>query len=149
MTQSTFPGSQPQTSATLQLPAVGDGSAGWLVSVALVLAGGFMWLRRRVSRDNTEIVKDRAEGTMLQIALHERDKAMADAREAWKQRTSDAQEIAGLRAKNNYLEEEVTRLRGDIQRANGYLAQVLQAMRTMNPEFQLVPIDATGLPEVG
>lgn len=136
------------TAAQAPMPTVpsvplGD-AAGWYLSGAFGLVATLMWLRRRVSRDNAEIVKDRAEGTLLQIALQERDKAMEDARKAWAQRTTDAEKIAGLRAENEYLKGEVSRLRDSFARVDNHLAQVLQAVRAVNPQFELVPITTTG-----
>lgn len=89
------------------------------LSVALGAIGGalaiFVSFRRRLSRDNTEVAKDRAETNLVQTLREERDKAMADAREAWDRRTKDAQAIAKLTTENEYLKRDMQRLEGEVQ----------------------------------
>ena len=100
-------------------PEVNGETAGWLTGGVAAFITGLLWLRRRTSRDGLEVIKDRTEGKMLQTAIEERDKAMAQANEAWSQRTTDAGTIARLGAENEYLKRELAaaqQLITDIQR---------------------------------
>lgn len=88
-------------------PEVNGETAGWLGMAVATLVSGVLWLRRRTSRDGVELIKDRTEGKLLQTAIDERDKAMAQARDAWSQRTADAGALGQLRAENEYLKREL------------------------------------------
>lgn len=87
-------------------PVSGE-TAGVLGGGVMALVGAILWLRRKTSRDGVELIKDRTEGKLLQTALEERDKAMAQAREAWSHRTTDAGTIGQLTAENDYLKREL------------------------------------------
>jgi len=88
-------------------PEVNGETAAWLTGGVTAFITCLLWLRRRTSRDGLEVIKDRTEGKMLQTAIEERDKAMAQAADAWSQRTDDAATIARLGAENEYLKREL------------------------------------------
>lgn len=74
---------------------------------AAALIWGILWLRRRTSRDSTEMVKDRAESHILTVMQRERDQAVKDRDEAWSYRTSDAQAIARLQVEKQGLHDQL------------------------------------------
>lgn len=84
------------------LTAAGAAGIGVATSVAA--------LRRRMSTDRTQRVSDKVESEFVELLLKERDKALADAREAWRVRQIDAEAIARLTSQNVYQQEEITRL---------------------------------------
>lgn len=94
---------QPDTSP---YPVSGEqiGGIGFFVASAI---GAVLYLRRRLPKDKLEALKDRTEGLMLNEARAERDKAMADAREAWSQLNAMQFKQGGLTAENEYLKREL------------------------------------------
>jgi len=91
---------------------------GSVVGAVLSVAGGLLWLRRRMSRDRLEVKKDSAETQLLEIIIKERNAAMDDAREAWSNRAADSKligalqaEVHGLRELNQKTNNEVELLR--------------------------------------
>lgn len=66
-----------------------------------------LYMRRRLPKDKLEALKDRTEGLMLNEARADRDKAMADAREAWSQLNAMQRTYGELTAENNYLKEQL------------------------------------------
>lgn len=76
-----------------------------------------MWLRRKVSRDGLEIIKDRGEGTLVQTLLEvnaklvsENERLMKVANEAWSVRNEDAVRIAQLEGLVEQLRRDMRRL---------------------------------------
>jgi MFS superfamily sulfate permease-like transporter len=65
---------------------------------------------RRVSRDRTEIAKDRAEQTSLAKLLAERDTAITESREFWRLRQLDGASIARLENRCANQQREIKRL---------------------------------------
>lgn len=73
--------------------------------------------RRKASRDNTEIVKDRVEGDLIanmmrdrEAVIKERDAAAASERIAWTEHNKVTVENAGLKATVEYQQREIARL---------------------------------------
>jgi hypothetical protein len=106
-------------------------SAG-IISALLTLVGGMMWLRRRISRDSVEGVKDRSEKSLVQTLQHERDSAVNSEKEAWKTRTDDAKRIGELTSEvkhltrtNVALMEDVTMLRVEVKALRDMLHSLL------------------------
>lgn len=83
--------------------------AGW-GAAAVAFAGSAALLRRRLSRDRTEIAKDTVEATFVQRLLQERDTAQADARAAWQARQGDAEIIARLTSLATGQAAEISRM---------------------------------------
>jgi hypothetical protein len=111
----------------------------WLLGAVGSAIATLLWLRRKTSRDSTEIAKDRAEQNLVQTLTLERDKAMADAREAWARRTADAEQIAGLKSENEYLKRDVERLGKQVNDLTLRLDMVTSALSTIKPDFRLPP----------
>lgn len=95
-------------------PEVNGQTAGWLTAAIAGLVSGVFWLRRKTSRDGVELIKDRTEGKLLQTTIEERNKAMAEAREAWSQLNSMQYAQGGLAAENEYLKRELDAARQQI-----------------------------------
>lgn len=66
-----------------------------------------LYMRRRLPKDKLEALKDRTEGLMLNEARADREKAMADAREAWSQLNAMQRTFGELKAENGYLKEQL------------------------------------------
>lgn len=87
-------------------------------------------LRRRVSKSNLDVGKDKAELSIIEKALVERDRAMEEARQAWDVRTADAAKIAAFEVtvrmvteENRQLREEMKKLREEVQRMRDELTR--------------------------
>jgi molecular chaperone GrpE (heat shock protein) len=102
--------------------------AGWSAAVLTAVGGGAL-LRRRLSRDRTEITKDRVESEFLVLLLKERDQAFASAREAWRQREEDAQSIARLTSQTAFQQAEIDRLHAEFQRFKRMIARLYPTTR--------------------
>jgi hypothetical protein len=114
-----------------------DGPVSWAISALVAFFGAVLWLRRRTSRDNTEIAKDRAETNLVSVLREERDRAMNEAREAWARRTGDAEKIAHLEAENGFLKRDVQALSNQVNELKQQLGLVFNAIRTIKPDFAL------------
>lgn len=82
----------------------------------LGLGGGAAFLRRRLSRDRTEMTKDRTESRFVELLLEERDRALASAKEAWKGAQMSSEAIARLGAQNAHQAGEIDRLVRELER---------------------------------
>ena len=91
------------------LTALGPSLAGW-GAAGVGLAGSLALLRRRLSRDQTEMTKDRMETNFIERLLKDRDAAMAEEREAARMRQVDTEAIARLTAQNEHQAREIARL---------------------------------------
>jgi predicted nucleic acid-binding Zn-ribbon protein len=117
----------------------------WLAAAGTAVAaigGAVLVLRRKLSRDNVEIVKDRLEADALprlvETLREERDDAMAEIRRIRDQRTVDAEIIARLMSDKAHLEAEARRQRADYRRM----------VRELPPPIQRVLRD-TGFADLG
>jgi hypothetical protein len=137
--------------------SVPDGfyAGGGVLGVATTLVVLALGLRKRLSRDNLELTKDRAE-TDLIASLHSTIKSLNEnntkldqnAREAWSTRAADAKQIGELSSKVEYLtranqelREENTLLRASVESMRGQLNQMYQMMRQMVPESNRAAFD--------
>ena len=77
-------------------------------------AGGFLLMWARGSRTATGASKDKAERDIMATLIVERDKAMAQAADAWRHRTADAEAIARLTAENQSLHRDIVRMAEEI-----------------------------------
>lgn len=125
-----------QTAAAFDLPATAI-SGGGVIGIAVTLILGFMGLRRRWSKDNLELTKDRAETNLIAsyqktIAdLEERNKRLDEnAREAWKSRAEDAKRIGELTAKVENLTTTNQNLEKRITELSAMVAQMMQQRAT-------------------
>ena len=104
-----------------ELSAAGAAGVGVAGSVAL--------LRRRLSRDKSEMVKDRAEDQILQTALVERDEARAETRAIWLARADDVAACARLTAQNEHQAAEIARLELEFSAQKRMLARLFPEAR--------------------
>jgi hypothetical protein len=103
--------------------------------------GGLAVMRRRLSRDRTEMTKDRVESDFFKVLLKERDEALAQAREAWLARRVDAESIAKLTAQNSYQQAEIERLKHDFAAFKRLIVRLSPSLRPfMESEFG-IPTD--------
>lgn len=104
---------------------------GWTAAATAVIgaAGGAAVLRRRLSRDKTEMTKDRVESEFVVLLLKERDEALASAREAWRVRQVDAESIARLQSQNLFQEQEIQRLKQEFGAFKRLIARLYPATR--------------------
>lgn len=120
-----------ETQSPGMLPIHINGTAGEATSIGFLLsmvAGAIFYVRRRMSRDNTEVIKDRGEGFLVTSFMQdrerlqkeheaevlrlstERDAARASERTAWTTANTTAVENARLQSENEYQQRELTRL---------------------------------------
>lgn len=83
--------------------------AAWGAGI-IALATSIAVLVRRLSRDRTEMTKDRVESTFVETLQTERDEAIATARDAQRERQIAGEAIARLAAHNEFLRRENLRL---------------------------------------
>jgi hypothetical protein len=108
------------------------------VGGALGTVGSVMFLRRKNSRDNAEMARDRSEENHLTALRLERDEAMRDAREAWTTRTADAQKIAHLTAENEALRRDIARMLIEFDRLERHLQKLQRAVVRLVPDAAAV-----------
>jgi hypothetical protein len=126
--------------------------AAWTAAItgSIGAAGGAALLRRRLSRDRTEMTKDRVESQFVVLLLKERDDAMENAgkawdnaREAWRMRQVDAESIARLTSQNQFQQQEIERLKTDFAAFKRLIARLYPATRNFLesdfPEPDLTP----------
>lgn len=117
--------------------------AGSIFLAAATVVGGILWFRRKVSRDSTELIKDSSEGKLVKILMDERDTKAAEAKEAWALYNEMVKEHGLLKARNEYLDREVTRLTNELGAVNAKLDEVRQdlyKLRRSVPETGPAPL---------
>jgi hypothetical protein len=111
--------------------------AGW-TAAGIGLAGSAALLRRRLSRDRTEMTKDRAESNLVELLLRERDEAQKIAREAQSARHAAAEAVARLMAKTESQAAEIARLQREFTAFKRMLARVYPDTRLfLGSDFQV------------
>lgn len=120
---------------------------GWTAAATAVIgaAGGAALLRRRLSRDKTEMTKDRVESEFFTLLLKERDEALANAREAWRVRQVDAESIARLTSQNIYQQQEIERLKQEFASFRRLIARLFPATRAFLESDFPIPTDLAPL----
>lgn len=102
------------------------------------LAGGAALVRRRLSRDSTEMVKDRAESDvvarlerMVEAANTQAAGATAQATADREHRIANAQMIARLSAENDYLRRDLERVSAERDESRSHLDTLTGGVRRM------------------
>ncbi len=88
----------------MEIPSIGQ--SGGVLGGVITVIGVILTIRRRTSKDNLEIAKDKAETNFVKVLQNEREEALKSAAEAWKQRTEDAKAISRLTAELDYMTRE-------------------------------------------
>jgi hypothetical protein len=116
---------------------------GWTAAATAVIgaAGGAALLRRRLSKDHTEMTKDRVESEFVVLLLRERDDALESAREAWRVRQVDAESIARLTSQNAYQQQEIERLKAEFAAFKRLIARMYPATRVFLESDFSKPVD--------
>lgn len=98
------------------LPVTPESAYG-IGGLAMAAGVALLWLRRRLSRDTLEAVKDRAEGGLVKTLMEvnaglvkENERLMQTANEAWKVRNADAVRIATLEGQLEAMRRDLERL---------------------------------------
>lgn len=125
---------QPDTSP---YPVNGEqlGGIGGFVLTAL---GVILWLRRKLPKDTLAAHKDRTEGLMLNEARAERDKALADARDAWSQLNAMQYKQGALSAEVDYLKRELDAARELVSEIRRGVQQVGQKVDVAESNLKTV-----------
>lgn len=112
---------------------------GGAMGMVLSVVGAILYVRRRLSRDNTAIAHEQSERNMLNKMSAERDRAMSAAEEAWRTRAEDAKligqltgEVKHLTEANQNLIQDVESLRKDIKELREVLSFMLPTVPGMN-----------------
>jgi chromosome segregation ATPase len=94
-----------------------------ILGTTVAIVGAVMTIRKRLSHDSLGISRDRSEQNLMKSLegtikslREERDKANAEAAEAWSTRTEDAKKIAKLESKVEYLEKRENDLAKKLER---------------------------------
>lgn len=98
-----------------------------LGAIVGAFAIGLLAMWARASKTATGARKDQAERDIIATLGVERDKAMAQAAEAWRQRTSDAKDVARLTAENESLHRDIARMAEEIAKLRRSV-DILRAM---------------------
>lgn len=109
------------------------------------LVGGAAVIRRRLVRDQTETIKDRAEGDFVVTLLKERDEAQADARTAWEARQKDTELIGRLTSQTEYQRQEIERLKKEFAAFKRQVARLYPDARAF-VQSDFAPPDLDPLP---
>ena len=96
----------------IPLPDAPEGSSLWSLGAGAL--GALIYLRKFISRQNVEVNRDSAESNLIKTLQEERDKAMADAREAWKTKAEDAKLIGELTSEVRALRETILELKQEV-----------------------------------
>jgi chromosome segregation ATPase len=107
---------------------LGPGTATWLGGTGTVLLGGFLWLRRFLSKDATDRAMDNADiGTVRRLnELLDTERNRANAAEA------RADQFAKER---NELAAAVGRMEGRIEALTGQVAQLTERVASQSAEI--------------
>ena len=119
---------------TIQIPegvAVGGGG----VTLLLAIVYTVLSLRRRLSRDNVEVVKDRTESELITKLVQERDKYLENAREAWRTRAEDAKRIGELSTQVQHLTEDNENLRRNVKQLRTEVTRLVALVQEHMPSF--------------
>ncbi len=128
--------------------AVPEGAAvgGSILGVVLFAIGTVLTLRKKLSKDNLEITKDRAETDLIKTyqdtirTLQEQNaKLDINARDAWRTRAEDAKRIGELTSKvehlsevNASMEKTIEQLRGEVSAAHQTTNELREEIRTLH-----------------
>lgn len=122
----------------------GGGGIGFSIGLtATAVVAGILYFRRKLSRDSTEIIKDRADGKFTQQLMESLEARSAEAKEAWAKFNELNAEVGELRAANAYLKREVDRLVGELAKAQDKLDSVrkdLWELRKSAPDSGHAPL---------
>jgi hypothetical protein len=119
-------------------------NAGGWGTLGAGVASTVMLLRRRWSRDQTEMTKDRAESHLIITAMAERDEARAEARAAWASQQADGAAIARLTAQNEQQAREIQRLTQEFAAFKRMMARMHPETRDfLGTDFQPMPKEPT------
>jgi chromosome segregation ATPase len=121
---------------TAEFPPIADHALGILGSIGMVIAT-VLHLRRRVSRDNAEITKDRVESDILERATRERDESRESERKAWSEHNKLAVECAKLRSDNEYAQREIKRLTDTVAEMQKMLDEVKVRLRHLSGGYDI------------
>lgn len=117
---------------------LGPGTATWLGGTGTVLLGGFLWLRKFLSKDATDRAMDSADiGTVRRLnELLDTERARANAAEA------RADQFAKER---NELAAAVGRMEGKIEALTSQVAQLTATVTTQSDEIARLRTKLGGL----
>jgi len=117
---------------------LGPGTATWLGGTGTVLLGGFLWLRKFLSKDATDRAMDNADiGTVRRLnELLDTERARANAAEA------RADQFAKER---NELAAAVGRMEGKIEALTSQVAQLTATVTTQSDEIARLRTKLGGL----
>lgn len=93
------------------------------------LLAAILYMRRKISRDGVEMVKDRVESDILTAVIKERELAMKDAREAWSQLNQLVGENAMLKERAASQKAELDRLYSHVDRLQNYANELKKAIK--------------------
>lgn len=116
------------TGAKMDPTDLGPGTATWLGGTGTVLLGGFLWLRKFLSKDATDRAMDNADiGTVRRL-----NELLDSERAARKESDARADQFAKER---NELAAAVGRMEGKIEALTGQVAQLTDKVTSQSAEI--------------
>ncbi|MCK0542771.1 DUF3450 domain-containing protein [Pseudomonas syringae pv. aptata] len=107
---------------------LGPGTATWLGGTGTILLGGFLWLRKLLSRDATDRAMDNADiGTARRL-----NELLDSGRLARKEAEARADQFAKER---NELAAAVGRMEGKVEALTGHVAQLTEKVTSQSAEI--------------
>ncbi|PBP99398.1 chemotaxis protein [Pseudomonas congelans] len=117
---------------------LGPGTATWLDGTGTILLGGFLWLRKFLSRDATDRAMDNADiGTVRRL-----NELLDSERIARKEAEARADQCAKER---NELAAAVGRMEGKIEGLTGQVAQLTDKVTSQSAEIALLRSQLGGI----
>lgn len=120
------------------------GAVGTLIFIVLAF-------RKRISRDNLELTKDRAETNLIQTyqetiknLQEQNNKLDANAREAWRTRAEDAKRIGELSSKVEHLTDINESLQKNVDKMQTRIEDLVSLLRTLVPHEEAVHLIVHG-----
>lgn len=111
------------------------GSLGGLMVAGV---GGFMFARRRLSRDGVELVKDRAEINVVEQLTKQRDEALAEKNMATDEKNSSRQEMEALRKDLEIAKKQVEDMKAQTELLEELTGRLGVALENAKKQMQLV-----------
>jgi SMC interacting uncharacterized protein involved in chromosome segregation len=117
---------------------LGPGTATWLTGTGTVLLGGFLWLKKFLSKEATERAMDNADiGTVRRL-----NELLDSERTARKESEARADQFAKER---NELAAAVGRMEGKIESLSGQVSQLTDKVTTQSDEISRLRLQLGGV----
>lgn len=111
------------------------GSLGGLTAAGV---GGFMFARRRISRDGVELVKDRAEIDVVEQLIKQRDEAISERITVTEEKKTLRQEIENMRRDLDIAQRQVDDMKAQTELLEELTGRLSVALEVAKKQMQEV-----------